>query len=139
MIIMKLIRYNNYMFFVTMVSFIGTVGSLFLSEIMNLVPCSLCWYQRICLYPIFIICIVSLIKRHSNANEYIKYFSGIGLVISLYQYIIQMTQTKSAFCHLYEDCSAIDFVFLKFITIPFLAMLAFLLLFSISFLVKNQK
>ncbi|PGP41496.1 disulfide bond formation protein B (plasmid) [Bacillus cereus] len=136
---MKLIRYNNYMFFVTMVSFIGTVGSLFLSEIMNLVPCSLCWYQRICLYPIFIICIVSIIKRHSNTNEYIKYFSGIGLVISLYQYIIQMTQTKSAFCHLYEDCSAIDFVFLKFITIPFLAMLAFLLLFSISFLVKNQK
>ncbi|MGG0239239.1 hypothetical protein [Bacillus rhizoplanae] len=36
----------------TMVSFIGTISSLFISKIMKLVPCSLCWYQGICLSPI---------------------------------------------------------------------------------------
>ena len=137
--ITKLIRYNNYMSYVTMISFIGTIDSLFISEIMKLVPCSLCWYQRICLYPIFIMYIVSLIKKYSHANEYIKYFSGIGLLIFSYQYTIQMTHTKSAFCHLYEDFSAVDFIFQKFITIPFLAILAFLLIFRLTFFVKNSK
>ncbi|MGG3178023.1 disulfide bond formation protein B [Priestia megaterium] len=134
---MKTLSYGNYMFIVTLVSFIGTVGSLFMSEVMSLTPCSLCWYQRMCLYPIFLMCVVSLIKKHKKTNEYIKYFSGIGLVIAIYQYTIQMTNTKSLFCHLYEDCSSIDLIFFGFITIPFLSAISFLLIFMLSILVRN--
>ncbi|WP_061859982.1 disulfide bond formation protein B [Priestia megaterium] len=136
---MKGISYNNYIFFVTLMSLLGTVGSLFMSEVMKLTPCSLCWYQRICLYPILLVCIVSLVKKYENTNEYIKYLSGIGLIISIYQYTIQMTQTKSLFCGLYEDCSSIDLIYGGFITIPFLAMLAFLFIFILSFLIKDSK
>ncbi|CAI8827070.1 hypothetical protein EMIT079MI2_230044 [Bacillus sp. IT-79MI2] len=40
---------------------------------------------------------------------------------------------------MYEDFSAVDFIFQKFITIPFLAILAFLLIFRLTFFVKNSK
>src|SRR5262245_22571678 len=40
---------------VFVVSAIATGGSLFFSEIANFVPCELCWYQRICMYPLSII------------------------------------------------------------------------------------
>ena len=33
----------------------STLGSLFFSEVMELIPCVLCWYQRIFLFPLAII------------------------------------------------------------------------------------
>src|SRR6266536_1136501 len=36
------------------VAAIATGGSLFFSEIAHFVPCELCWYQRICMYPLSI-------------------------------------------------------------------------------------
>ncbi|KAA6452734.1 disulfide bond formation protein B [Bacillus swezeyi] len=105
---------------------------------MKLKPCSLCWYQRVFLYPILIICVVSFLKKTQNIIDYVKWFYGIGFLLSLYQYILQMTSTKSLFCKLDEDCSGIDFIYFGFITIPFLSLLAFLLMFSLSFLVKIE-
>ena len=34
---------------------VATAGSLFFSEVMGLPPCILCWYQRICLFPLVVI------------------------------------------------------------------------------------
>ncbi|WP_410489228.1 disulfide bond formation protein B [Bacillus changyiensis] len=135
---MNFIRYKNYIFVVTLIAFIGTTGSLFFSEIMKMEPCSLCWYQRICLYPILLISIVSLVKKSQDIVDYIKTLSGIGFLISLYQYLLQITSTKSVFCNLSEDCSSVDKIYFGFITIPFLSLNAFLLIFILSFLVKTD-
>src|SRR5690242_10162584 len=35
-----------------LIAAIGTGGSLFFSEVAHFVPCELCWYQRICMYPL---------------------------------------------------------------------------------------
>jgi hypothetical protein len=35
-----------------LVAAVATGGSLFSSEIAGYVPCELCWYQRICMYPL---------------------------------------------------------------------------------------
>ena len=39
---------------------VATLGSLFFSEIMELAPCSLCWYQRIFLFPLVLLFTVGL-------------------------------------------------------------------------------
>jgi disulfide bond formation protein DsbB len=33
----------------------ATLGSLFLSDVMHLAPCSLCWYQRIFMFSLAVI------------------------------------------------------------------------------------
>ena len=34
------------------VAIVATLGSLYFSEIRHFVPCVLCWYQRILMYPL---------------------------------------------------------------------------------------
>src|SRR5438093_4904353 len=43
------------------VAAIATGGSLFFSEIAHFVPCELCWYQRICMYPLSILTLLMAI------------------------------------------------------------------------------
>ncbi|MRA58622.1 disulfide bond formation protein B, partial [Bacillus thuringiensis] len=44
-------------------SFVATSGSLFLSEIMKYEPCTLCWYQRIFMYPLVILLGIGIVKK----------------------------------------------------------------------------
>jgi len=46
------------LFFAWIVSMVATLGSLFFSEIMMFPPCVMCWYQRICMYPLSVIFLV---------------------------------------------------------------------------------
>mgnify|MGYP000675204122 CR=1 FL=1 len=36
----------------------ATLGSLYLSEVVHLIPCTFCWYQRIAMYPIAAVALV---------------------------------------------------------------------------------
>lgn len=65
-------------------SFIAMLGSLYFSEIMEYVPCELCWYQRILMYPLVIILGISIIKREYTIARYSLALSMIGAIISIY-------------------------------------------------------
>ena len=41
----------------------ATAGSLYFSEVANLPPCRLCWFQRICMYPMSAILLIGAIRR----------------------------------------------------------------------------
>jgi disulfide bond formation protein DsbB len=43
------------LFLAWLIATASTLGSLFFSYVMELPPCVLCWYQRICLFPLVII------------------------------------------------------------------------------------
>ena len=45
----------NILFFCWLVVAVSAMGSLFFSYVMEFAPCVLCWYQRICLFPLVII------------------------------------------------------------------------------------
>lgn len=119
----------------------ATLGSLYFSEVQNLRPCLLCWYQRILMYPLAIILAVALFRKDRNVAYYALPLAIIGWIIALYQYLLQMTTLSKVApsCDpFYGDCSKIDFIFLGFVTIPFLSLLAFsviilMMLFSLRF------
>ncbi len=48
----------------------ATLGSLFLSEIVESPPCSLCWYQRVFMYPLPIIVLMGLFPFDANVVRY---------------------------------------------------------------------
>ena len=58
-----------------LISVSATLGSLFLGEVMRLPPCVLCWYQRICMYPLAVIATVGLLQRDTGVVRYAE--SGI--------------------------------------------------------------
>ena len=51
------------------VALLATTGSLYFSEIAGFVPCTLCWYQRIAMYPLVVILAVGAARRDRGARR----------------------------------------------------------------------
>ncbi|MED1383921.1 disulfide bond formation protein B [Bacillus mycoides] len=124
----KNFEWRNYtLYFAWIVSMIATLGSLFFSEILGFVPCELCWYQRIMMYPLCIILGIATFYNEKNMKKYVLPISIIGGSISIYHYAIQKIPGVSEInpCVQGVPCN-VDYInWLGFITIPFLALIAF--------------
>ena len=121
----KLRKY--FLHFALTISLLATFGSLYLSNVLGFNPCPLCWYQRIFMYPIPILIIGSLYFKDNNIARYINPLAVIGLLFSIYHYVVQFSANVACVGDSL-DCS-IRYIFeLGFITIPFMAGTAFLLI-----------
>ncbi|TYS90633.1 disulfide oxidoreductase [Rossellomorea aquimaris] len=118
-------------------SLIATMGSLYFSEIMKYEPCVLCWYQRILMYPMVILLGLAYVRKDFQAAFYSTILSGIGLLVSLYHYSIQKVSilTESAPACGRVPCTGEYINLFGFITIPFLALTGFLIIFIASVIV----
>ncbi|MDZ5610621.1 disulfide oxidoreductase, partial [Bacillus pseudomycoides] len=71
------------------VSLIATLGSLYLSEIMKYEPCTLCWYQRILMYPLVLLLGTAIIRKDYRIGIYSLVLAIIGACIAAYHYSLQ--------------------------------------------------
>jgi disulfide bond formation protein DsbB len=106
---------------------VATLGSLYFSQIMGLTPCVLCWYQRICMYPLVIVLGVGILLRESRIKLYALPLSLIGLAISVYHNLLYygVLPESIAPCTTGVSCTTRQIGWLGFITIPLLALVAF--------------
>ncbi len=106
----------------------ATLGSLYLSEVAHLIPCTDCWYQRIAMYPIFIILAIATVRRDSNVRLYVTTIAVIGSAISIYHYLIQwFPNLEGTSCTTSVPCTGVWFRVFGFISIPYMALSAFTL------------
>ncbi|HET9115389.1 MAG TPA: disulfide bond formation protein B [Gaiellaceae bacterium] len=71
------------------VAAIATGGSLFYSEVANFIPCELCWYQRICMYPLSILTLLMAWAGDNRAARYLLPLPIVGAGVSIYHMLIQ--------------------------------------------------
>lgn len=129
----KLIEYAGYGVFG--VAMMATLSSLVASEVFNLPPCDLCWYQRVFMYPIAIIVGVSIMRRDKSWPLTTLILSGIGWLIALYHSLLQWSIIPSTLapCTNGVSCATTEIdPFLGFITIPFMSLLAFTAIIALS-------
>lgn len=132
---------DNFLFFAWAISIIATFGSLYFSEIKQYEPCELCWYQRILMYPFTVILGIAVIKKDYQISLYTMILAGIGALISTYHYLIQKVTffaDHAASCGR-VPCTGSYINWFGFITIPFLAGTAFILIFICSYIVWKNK
>ena len=106
----------------------GLLGSVFFSEVMHFPPCTLCWYQRICLFPLVAILAVGIVRQDPAATRYALPLVWIGLGISIYHNLVYygvIPETLTP-CSEGVSCSEVQLELLGFITIPLMALAAFL-------------
>ncbi|ONK22906.1 disulfide oxidoreductase [Siminovitchia sp. FSL H7-0308] len=127
-------------FFAWAVAVIATLGSLYFSEIKQYEPCELCWYQRILMYPQAILLGIALVKKDYKAAIYTSVLSGMGVLLSFYHYLIQKVDFFSAYSPACGrvPCTGEYINWAGFVTIPFLAFIAFTLIFSVSLILLKQ-
>ncbi|PEJ56225.1 disulfide bond formation protein B [Bacillus sp. AFS002410] len=123
-------KHQSILFFTWIVSIIATLSSLSFSVINHWTPCSLCWYQRIFMYPIVFIVGIAVYKNKIKDVIYVLPLSLIGMCISIYHILIQkvpaMKETATQCGPV--PCTGDYLNWFGFITIPMLAFVAFLLI-----------
>lgn len=109
------------------VALTGTVGSLFFSEVMELPPCDLCWYQRIAMYPLVLILGIGIISRDGRMKVYGLPFAVTGLAISIYHNLLYYKFISEALtpCGEGVSCTAVQLELAGFVTIPLMTLAAF--------------
>ncbi len=138
---MEMLKKENLLFTAWAASFTAMLGSLYFSEIAGYEPCELCWYQRIFMYPLAFLLGIAVARKETSAAVYSLVLSGIGGFISLYHYGIQkigfLSDTAPACGRV--PCTGMYINWFGFITIPFLALTAFAIIFTASLLILKRK
>jgi disulfide bond formation protein DsbB len=119
-------RYGFY--FAWLVSLAAVGGSLYFSEIAGFVPCTLCWVQRIFMYPLVVILGIACFREDRIISIYVLPLSMIGGMVSIYHYIEQKAGGLPSPCLQGVPCSVEYINWFEFVTIPFLALIGFLLI-----------
>lgn len=92
----------------------------------GLVPCELCWYARVCMYPITLISAIGIATNDKTFLKYTTPLAVIGSLLGIYQYAMQMRPDLiSSVCSLGVDCSKIDVIYFGFITLPLMSAVVF--------------
>jgi disulfide bond formation protein DsbB len=122
--------YGGWLAFI--VAAVATAGSLYYSEIAGFIPCRLCWYQRILMYPLVIITLVGSLRRDEYLPGYVLPFSIIGMFVSGYHALLERgVFPPSATCSADVPCNLSYVNYLGFITIAVMAFTAFTLITAI--------
>ncbi|MDQ2054228.1 MULTISPECIES: disulfide bond formation protein B [Halobellus] len=112
----------------TLVAGIGTAGSLYFSLGLGLVPCELCWYQRILLYPLVVVLGVATLEDRPGVARTVLPLSLLGLGVATYHVVLQVRPSVGGTCSVGGGCSSILYPMLDgLLTIPRLSLIAFVL------------
>jgi len=117
--------------------------TLVYSEIVGIVPCGFCWFERVFMYPQILIIAAGIYFKDKLMPRYVLILSSIGLLISLYHHYIQMGGSQFITCPTSgtgADCAKRFLFEFGFVTFPLLAAVAFGLLAVISiYLLRSYK
>lgn len=119
-------RYALWIGFFT--AFGSLVGSLFYSNYAGFTPCTLCWIQRIFIYPLVPIFAIALWKRDSGVVDYAFSLSAIGVLVAIYHTYIQFGGSSLLPCSAEVSCAQRFFVEYGYVTIPTMSLTAFALI-----------
>lgn len=102
-------------------------GSLYLSEVAGFVPCALCWYQRIAMYPMAVLLLIAAVRGDHGFRVYGAALALVGGAISAYHVLVQrLPGLPSGSCSAEAPCTAIYVERFGFVTIPVMALCGFL-------------
>lgn len=120
---------------------VAILGSLFFSEVMGFIPCTMCWYQRIFMYPLALIFLINLLYPDDKVFKYSIVLVVTGLFFAIYHNLLMfgIIPESAVPCASGIPCSTEYINWFGFITIPFLSLIAYSLLFGLLIYGKNSK
>jgi disulfide bond formation protein DsbB len=124
--------------FAWIVATLATLGSLYLSQIANLVPCEFCWFQRICMYPLSLLLGIAAFRGDfALAKRYFMPMSIVGALLATYHYQLEHIAGEPTVCGTAVPCDQAAFNIFGFISVPFLSLAAFLLITTMLLLARG--
>jgi disulfide bond formation protein DsbB len=120
---------------------IATLGSLYYSEIADYLPCRLCWFQRIAMYPLAVVLLVAAVRRDARgAFAYAIALPVIGILISGYHIAVEIWPSiETQGCKAGGGSCAVKWIEeLGYVTIPVLAATAFAAIIALLLFARSR-
>lgn len=123
------------------VSTVAMIGSLLFSEYLKYPPCSLCWWQRIFMYPQALIFLVAVLSEEVVIFKYTALLTLFGWLFALYHNLIYFKVIEPTLlpCTSGISCTDNQLNYFGFLTIPMMSFIAFSILFVIHILVFKRR
>ncbi|MBI5256667.1 MAG: disulfide bond formation protein B [Burkholderiales bacterium] len=108
----------------------ATLGALFFSEVMNLPPCVLCWWQRIFMFPLVLLLPLGLFPFDPRVVRYALPLAAAGWGVALFHVLVVLGVIPESLqpCSQGVPCRELQIQWLGFLNIPVLSLMAFTLL-----------
>jgi disulfide bond formation protein DsbB len=127
------------LFLATAVALLATAVALFLGEVMGMVPCTLCWYQRIAMFPLALILGLACLANDRRGAVYGLVLAWPGLLVAAYHTLLIAGFVPQAWvpCGAGPSCLKQDLALFGGLQLPWLSLLAFALI--VGFLTLHLK
>jgi disulfide bond formation protein DsbB len=123
--------------FAWLVALVATIGSLYYSDVRHFPPCTLCWYQRIAMYPLVFMLAIATWRGDTGIRPYALTLSLMGLFWSGYHLLEQWVPGFApSVCRGPIPC---NIEFIPSFPIPLQAAIAFILISIALFMVRPAK
>jgi len=108
----------------------ATLGALFIGEVMLMTPCTLCWYQRIFMFPITIILGIACFTDDRQGAVYALVLALGGLAMAGYHTLLVAGLVPKSWvpCSAGVSCADQKLEILNGVQIPWLSLAAFMAL-----------
>ncbi len=130
----------TFLFFCWLLVSLSTTGSIFFSSVMEFAPCVLCWYQRICLFPLVLILGVGLLSFDKNVVKYSLPLAAAGWLVALYHTLLYSGIIPESIqpCTRGVSCTEEYIDLFGFITIPMLSLLSFTTIITLLLILQRR-
>jgi len=114
----------------------ATAGSLYFSEVAHFLPCRLCWFQRVAMYPLSVVLLVGAIRRDPGLRWYVGPIALVGAAVAAYHTLIEWKpELETGACAIFgPSCSDIWFREFGFLTLATMALIGFLTILLLMFI-----
>lgn len=121
-------------------SLAATLGSLFFSEVMQLQPCVLCWYQRIAMFPLVLVLAIGVYREDTGSALYGVGLAAAGWLVAGYHFLLYTGWIPEGLqpCTKGLSCADVDLQVAGFLTIPLMSLLAFTLIIGLLLAARRQ-
>ncbi|MCG8639574.1 MAG: disulfide bond formation protein B [Desulfobacterales bacterium] len=120
---------------------VSALGSIFFSHFMGFTPCVLCWYQRICLFPLVIILATGLFPYDGKVIKYSLPLAIAGWLTAVYHNLLYsgIIPKELEPCTKGISCTEDYIDLFGFLTIPMLSLLSFSAIIILLILLLRSK
>ncbi len=115
------------------VSLVSTLGALFVGEVMGQVPCELCWYQRILMFPLAVVLGIAAFKGDWGVRVYVVPLSVLGAAVAGFHSLLYAGLVPESIepCGRGPSCASADMTILGGLPLPFLSLAGFVVVASL--------
>lgn len=119
---------GNALFVAWLLALASTLGALLVGEVMGQAPCTLCWYQRIAMFPLAIILGIASFAVDPGVRYYVLPVAAIGGAVALWHsllYVGIISESVQPCTRGGSSCVGSEQTLLGILPLPFLSLAAF--------------